>query len=306
MFQRLTSLFFSDSNTPEGLEEPKPFVEEEEEEDGWLIIDLAGEESSRTGLPEPLLHLVSPELGKPLSWFVTPPPCFTAEEPGPDGVGSSPMEDLLIEHPSMSVYVTSTLEWGTSVSPHPSWGTPCTSGRDEPEPRPERPVAHHGRALAVKAAALDKAGQTQRAQRAKQLAERHRLGQRRCSGRPGPAAARPAAQQLPGAFVHQPCQRHCTTDLAARPGRSAAPTDTGDAAAAALHTPRPHFWPALLIFLLPPSPRPSPPTLDAVWAQPLEPPVWRAVPSLPDNLAGIPGEITCSRNPPVPGEACLS
>ncbi|NWH64774.1 T53I2 protein, partial [Geococcyx californianus] len=73
MFQRFTSLFFSDSNVPEGLEEPKPFVEEEEEEDGWLIIDLA-------------------------------------EGPGPDGMGSSPMEDLLIEHPSMSVYVTSTLE----------------------------------------------------------------------------------------------------------------------------------------------------------------------------------------------------
>ncbi|NXS50082.1 T53I2 protein, partial [Balaeniceps rex] len=73
MFQRLTSLFFSDSNTPESLEEPKPFVEEEEEEDGWLIIDLA-------------------------------------EGPSPGGVGSSPMEDLLIEHPSMSVYVTSTLE----------------------------------------------------------------------------------------------------------------------------------------------------------------------------------------------------
>ncbi|NXL46927.1 T53I2 protein, partial [Podilymbus podiceps] len=73
MFQRLTSLFFSDSNTPEGLEEPKPFLEEEEEEDGWLIIDLA-------------------------------------EGPGPGSVGSSPMEDLLIEHPSMSVYITSTLE----------------------------------------------------------------------------------------------------------------------------------------------------------------------------------------------------
>lgn len=51
MFQRLTSLFFSDSSTPEGLEEPKPFVEEEEEEDGWLIIDLAGEESSWDWLP---------------------------------------------------------------------------------------------------------------------------------------------------------------------------------------------------------------------------------------------------------------
>lgn len=51
MFQRLTSLFFSDSSTPEGLEEPKPFVEEAEEEDGWLIIDLAGEESSGDWLP---------------------------------------------------------------------------------------------------------------------------------------------------------------------------------------------------------------------------------------------------------------
>ncbi|NWV07900.1 T53I2 protein, partial [Ptilonorhynchus violaceus] len=75
MFQRLTSLFFSDSNTPEGLEEPKPFVEEEEEEDGWLIIDLAG---------------------APGGHAVFGSPC--------------PMEDLLIEHPSMSVYVTSTLE----------------------------------------------------------------------------------------------------------------------------------------------------------------------------------------------------
>lgn len=52
MFQRLTSLFFSNSNMPEGLEEPKPFVEEEEEEeDGWLIIDLAGEKSRGDWFP---------------------------------------------------------------------------------------------------------------------------------------------------------------------------------------------------------------------------------------------------------------
>ncbi|NXN98140.1 T53I2 protein, partial [Rhinopomastus cyanomelas] len=72
MFQRLTSLFFSDSHPPEGAEEPKALVEEAAEEDGWLIIDLA-------------------------------------EGPGP-GVGSSPLEDLLIEHPSMSVYASSSLE----------------------------------------------------------------------------------------------------------------------------------------------------------------------------------------------------
>ena len=37
------------------------------------------------------------------SWFVTPPPCFTAEGATAE---ASPMEDLLIEHPSMSVYVS--------------------------------------------------------------------------------------------------------------------------------------------------------------------------------------------------------
>ncbi|KAJ8684274.1 hypothetical protein QAD02_020066 [Eretmocerus hayati] len=36
------------------------------------------------------------------SWYVTPPACFT--QPGPVHVESSPLEDLLIEHPSMSVY----------------------------------------------------------------------------------------------------------------------------------------------------------------------------------------------------------
>ncbi|NXS14649.1 T53I2 protein, partial [Neodrepanis coruscans] len=147
------------------------------------------------------------------SWFVTPPPCFTAEEPVPDGVGSSPMEDLLIEHPSMSVYVTSTLE-GVG-NPVPSWlgSIPADSAslrREVPEPRPERHVPHHGRSLAVKAALLDKVGQAQRLQRAKQLAERHRLGQKALQ-RQNRARQRPPrrAKQLPGAFVHQPCQRHC-------------------------------------------------------------------------------------------------
>lgn len=47
MFQRFTSLFFSDSSTVEVIEEPKPFVSKEEEEDGWLIIDLPGEKHWR-------------------------------------------------------------------------------------------------------------------------------------------------------------------------------------------------------------------------------------------------------------------
>ncbi|XP_062361202.1 tumor protein p53-inducible nuclear protein 2 [Cinclus cinclus] len=227
MFQRLTSLFFNDSNTPEGLEEPRPFVEEEEEEDGWLIIDLAGSRArpgparprpapggtGRSARPRPTPPgpppppAASPAPAGPClmdeSWFVTPPPCFTAEEPGLDGVGSSPMEDLLIEHPSMSVYVTSTLEVDGE-------GPEDDAAEAVPEPRPEPPAGHQGRALPVKAAALDKLGQAQRAQRAKQLAERHRLGHKALQ-RQNRARQRPSrrAKQLPGAFVHQPSQRHC-------------------------------------------------------------------------------------------------
>ncbi|XP_054247996.1 tumor protein p53-inducible nuclear protein 2 [Indicator indicator] len=222
MFQRLTSLFFSDSNLPEGLEEPKPFVEAEEEEDGWLIIDLAGSRA-RPGAaqraaaggsgrparsrPTPPGPAASPAPAGPClmdeSWFVTPPPCFTAEEPGPDGMGSSPMEDLLIEHPSMSVYVTSTLEVDGEGPEDDVTGEVL-------EPRLERLVPHHSRPLSVKAALLEKVGQTRRVQRAKQLAEKHLLGQKALQ-RQNRARQRPPRRAKPhaGPFLHQPCQHHC-------------------------------------------------------------------------------------------------
>lgn len=38
------------------------------------------------------------------AWILTPPPCFTAEGEASISVEMSPMENLLIEHPSMSVY----------------------------------------------------------------------------------------------------------------------------------------------------------------------------------------------------------
>ncbi|XP_027328718.1 tumor protein p53-inducible nuclear protein 2 isoform X2 [Anas acuta] len=225
MFQRLTSLFFSDSSLPEGLEEPKPFVSEEEEEDGWLVIDLGGG-AARPGaqrragacgcsvrpclVPPPApAHARSPVPTLPgpclmdESWFVTPPPCFTAEEPGPDGVGSSPMEDLLIEHPSMSVYVTSTLELDAEEPQDSAAG-------EVPEPRLERHTPHHTTSLSVKAAILEKVSQARRVQRAKQLAEKPWLSQKALQ-RQDRARQRPArrARQRAGSFLHQPCQRHC-------------------------------------------------------------------------------------------------
>ncbi|XP_064888786.1 tumor protein p53-inducible nuclear protein 2 isoform X1 [Columba livia] len=227
MFQRLTSLFFSDSSTPEGLEEPKPLVEEEEEEDGWLIIDLAGSRArpgaarragaggtgrlarSRPAPPgPPPPPTASPAPAGPClmdeSWFVTPPPCFTAEGPGPDGMGSSPMEDLLIEHPSMSVYVTSTLEVEGE-------GTDDDAAGEEPEPRLEQHVPHRSGSLAVQAAILEKVGQARRVQRARQRAERPWLSQKALQ-RQNRARQRPLRRDRPhaGTFIHQPCQRHCS------------------------------------------------------------------------------------------------
>lgn len=49
------------------------------------------------------LHMEE-ECGLEDGWFITPPPCFTAGGRGPVILETSPLENLLIEHPSMSVY----------------------------------------------------------------------------------------------------------------------------------------------------------------------------------------------------------
>ncbi|NXY92726.1 T53I2 protein, partial [Alcedo cyanopectus] len=147
------------------------------------------------------------------SWFVTPPPCFTAEGPGLDGVGSSPMEDLLIEHPSMSVYITSTLEVDGEAPEDDAAPAAADSPflrREVPEPWLERHVPHHSRSLSVKATILEKVGQVRRVQRAKQLAEKHLLSQKALQ-RQNRARQRPLrrSRQHSGPFIHQPSQRHC-------------------------------------------------------------------------------------------------
>uniref|UniRef100_A0A8C8SKD6 Tumor protein p53 inducible nuclear protein 2 n=1 Tax=Pelusios castaneus TaxID=367368 RepID=A0A8C8SKD6_9SAUR len=235
MFQRLTSLFFSDNTTSEGLEEPKPFVAEEKEEDGWLIIDLPDSYTSASskeqrvgerdsictsqscpGCPPPTTsspHSLSDCVGRPVpsqpdpclmdeSWFVTPPPCFTAEGPSPFRVESSPMEDLLIEHPSMSVYVTSNSIVMEKESPEEP-----TSEGEVPEPRLERHTPHHATSLTAKAAILEKVSQVHRLQRAKQLMEKHKLSQKVLQRQNWARERHPRRAKHQGSFVYQPCQR---------------------------------------------------------------------------------------------------
>lgn len=76
----------SNNGTPESLPVMARLSQVEVEGDDWILIDRAVE--GATALEE--------------SWYVTPPACFTRA--GPVNVETSPLEDLLIEHPSMSVY----------------------------------------------------------------------------------------------------------------------------------------------------------------------------------------------------------
>ncbi|MEE6463488.1 hypothetical protein FKM82_005934 [Ascaphus truei] len=134
MFQRLNNMFVGDaSNVPS--DEPE-FSEKDDDE--WVVVDFIVDACTRfsedasafeeiSSVDEtPVLSYASAAfewLGNPSdsyfvhfnpypmeeSWFVTPPPCFTAGELTTNEVETSPMENLLIEHPSMSVYAVHNL-----------------------------------------------------------------------------------------------------------------------------------------------------------------------------------------------------
>ncbi|XP_026881100.2 tumor protein p53-inducible nuclear protein 2 isoform X2 [Electrophorus electricus] len=145
-----------------------------------------------------------------------PKPCVTeADEEGwllvnlPEGAPAqaSPMEDLLIEHPSMSVYVASgnlsvveqsAASLAGSVSTMSESALPPVARSSKPT-RMARGAAHQ---------ALAKVTQASRVQRAKARVERRPLGRHRMQRQ------NHVCQQIPrhsahtrNAFLHQPCQR---------------------------------------------------------------------------------------------------
>ncbi|XP_027016462.1 tumor protein p53-inducible nuclear protein 2 isoform X5 [Tachysurus fulvidraco] len=139
-----------------------------------------------------------------------PKPCVTeVDDEGwllvsvPEGAPAeaSPMEDLLIEHPSMSVYVSSSnLEQSTANMADSVRMTEST-----PAPVPTRLV----RGSACQAVPLAKVTQVSRVQRAKARVERRHLGRGRMQRQ------NRVRQQIPrtvahtrSSFLHQPCQRN--------------------------------------------------------------------------------------------------
>ncbi|CAJ1085051.1 uncharacterized protein LOC117822134 isoform X1 [Xyrichtys novacula] len=150
------------------------------------------------------------------SWFVTPPPCFTAEGATAE---ASPMEDLLIEHPSMSVYVSSNnlsmvsngnlsvvgeesiVSLASSVSRVAEPATvPATCGS-----MPTRVT----RGAAAQAGALAKVTQVARVQRSKARVERRHLGRNRIHRQNLTREQVPRhAAHTRNSFLHQPSKRN--------------------------------------------------------------------------------------------------
>ncbi|KAG9342802.1 hypothetical protein JZ751_015674 [Albula glossodonta] len=163
-------------------------------------LDSAADEPEEGGF----LRLEACELEE--SWFITPPPCFTAGGHAPVLLETSPLENLLIEHPSMSVYAVHTPRNALRDTPHRSLDQPILRVET-----PCRPSVHTGCCsppISAHSSLLDPAKQGHLAQRIRDGAKRQLLSRnalRRLNLlRDGNARQ---AKSGAGVLVHQPGQR---------------------------------------------------------------------------------------------------
>ncbi|XP_030623281.1 tumor protein p53-inducible nuclear protein 2 isoform X3 [Chanos chanos] len=169
MFQRLSSFFFGEEEEASAELKGPKPCVTEADEEGWLLVNL--------------------------------PEGATAE--------TSPMEDLLIEHPSMSVYVSpgnlSMVE--ESVASLAGSVSKMSDSAAPPVVRSTLPP-RIARGAASQAGALVKVTQVSRVQRAKARAERRNLGRKRIQrqNRVREQVPRHVAHAR-NSFLHQPCQR---------------------------------------------------------------------------------------------------
>ncbi|XP_008412097.1 mucin-1 isoform X1 [Poecilia reticulata] len=150
------------------------------------------------------------------SWFVTPPPCFTAEGATAE---TSPMEDLLIEHPSMSVYVSPnnlsmlsssnlSVVGEESIVSLASSASRVTEPAAPPATRSTMPT-RVSRGAASQAGALAKVTQVARVQRYKARMERRHLSRSHIQRQNRVREQVPRhASHARNTFLHQPSKRN--------------------------------------------------------------------------------------------------
>uniref|UniRef100_UPI00398E6CF6 tumor protein p53-inducible nuclear protein 2 isoform X2 n=1 Tax=Pristiophorus japonicus TaxID=55135 RepID=UPI00398E6CF6 len=164
MFHRLTSLFYGDTEEV-CIQGPDPSLTEKED-DGWLIVDF----------PE-----------------------------GQDEVQveSSPLENLLIEHPSMSVYDAS----NTNIITLEEDASEIINDGNTTRTRVGRWAVPTPAAVLGRAGTLEKASQVRRIQRAKQRVEQRQLSRNRIQRQNLARECRFHRTKHHGSFVYQPCRR---------------------------------------------------------------------------------------------------
>lgn len=228
------------------ISSPEPEFSEKEEEEEWILVDFIDscasfsmvEEEEEDVIPEassiehpPVFSCLPTSLecladasescfiqfdSCPMeeSWFITPPPCFTAGGLTTIKVETSPLENLLIEHPSMSVYAVHNTHHSLNKTncggeEEEEEEEPHDAGNSRMESQSER--GQHIRcyiaALSAHSALLEQTKSFRPAQWRKEHNERQYLN-RNCLRRQN-LARDCYSRQLKnnGLFVHQPCQR---------------------------------------------------------------------------------------------------
>uniref|UniRef100_G3Q0P9 Tumor protein p53 inducible nuclear protein 1 n=1 Tax=Gasterosteus aculeatus TaxID=69293 RepID=G3Q0P9_GASAC len=203
MFQRFTSALFGDDGEELSRRCPLKVGEHQEVNSTSCLClqprpvatasphpPLPGDDPLPRGQPPDPLRLLHE------SWFVTPPPCFTGRGVPPALLEASPLENLLIEHPSMSVYAHHSNLVVPHLPPPPRPPSPC---RPEVAVVPRRSTLHsacYAAALSARAGLLQQRD-SNAAQRSKPLS---RNALRRLNMLRPPKTS--------SAHLHQPSQRH--------------------------------------------------------------------------------------------------
>lgn len=114
-------------------------VDDTQSDEDWILVDV--HESKVLAGKEKEVSKLKAQVQLEESWYVTPPPCFEASGLSPEVLEASPMEDLLIEHPSMSVYGPGVRRDSSSISSASrSSSTPRNEGEQVERREPRRTV----------------------------------------------------------------------------------------------------------------------------------------------------------------------
>ncbi|KAK6491479.1 tumor protein p53-inducible nuclear protein 1 [Huso huso] len=229
MFQRFTSTLFGHAEDGNDCK-TEPDFNEKEDDDEWILVDYLVDACTTTSREEadvyekdassldcPALFSSSSSLeftGDPSdpvflqldccaleeSWFITPPPCFTAGGHTPVLVEASPMENLLIEHPSMSVYAVNFRHDVKETADKSIF-------RMEAQCKRGQSFSCYAAAMAAHTSFLEQTKHTRLAQRTKENVERPHLTRNalRRQNLARDCHSRQAKQH--GFLVHQPSQR---------------------------------------------------------------------------------------------------